>query len=120
MFFNVPESGDDARDISSILNLLTDDPPVVGHFARVGRSNARGARALKVTLTSQSTVLSLMRHRQKLKGKNIYMNLDLTPKQQQLENQVWTDFKDRKSKGEVGIRVKYTNGTPRITSSTGN
>lgn len=120
MLFNVPEKGNDENDIAAILNALRSNPPAVVQFARVGSKNSKGARALRISLSSHEDALDLMRCRQKLKGKNIYLNLDLTRKQQEIDKRVWSEFKDRTSKGENGIRVKYIGGVPRIVDIQGN
>lgn len=120
MLFNVPENGDDLREISVVLSTLTDNPPTVTQFARVGRKNAKGARALRVSLSSQREALALIRNKTKLKGKNIYLNLDLTPEQRKIESKVWSDFRERKSKGDANVRLRYTNGVPQIVNSSEN
>lgn len=114
MLFNVPEKGTDGEDIPSILNTLCDNPPTIIQYNRVGKKNVRGARALKITLTSQNDALSLIRNRNKLRGSNIYINLDLTSRQQQLEKQTRTEYMNRKSHGEDDIQFRYVGGVPRI------
>lgn len=114
MLFNVPENGDDKSDIAAIFGVLCNNPPATVQFSRVGKKNSKGARALKITLNSHEDTLVLMRCRRKLKGKNIYLNLDLTRKQQEIDKRVWTEFRDRTSKGENDIQVKYIRGVPKI------
>lgn len=114
MLFNVHETGDDAKEVETILNILSDNPPTVTHHTRIGKKNSKGYRALKVSFSSSDVVNSLIRCRRKLKGKNIFMSLDLTPSQQQFEKQVWNELKDRRSKGEDGVYVRYIKGIPRV------
>lgn len=114
MLFNVNETGDDLKEIDTILNILSDNPPTVVQHRRVGRRNSKGFRALKLTFNSSDIVNSLIRCRRRLKGKNIFLNLDLTPSQQQLEKQVWNELKDRRSKGEDGVHVRYIRGIPQV------
>ena len=113
MLYNVPENGNDVQSIASVLSALTNTPPLVSHSARVGKANAKGARPLKITLNSPEEVQELFRKRQKLKGRDIYINFDLTPKQRDFERAVWSDYKTRKSKGE-NIQIKYKGGVPHI------
>lgn len=115
VLFNVPEKGDDGNDIATIMGILTNNPPTITRFSRVGKPNSKGARALKITLNSYNEAVALVRNRSKLKGKNIFVNLDLTRKQQEFDKQVWTEFKDRVNMGE-NIQVKYTRGVPHIVS----
>lgn len=116
MLYNVPETGDDEREVSSVLSRLCTAPQPAVHFARVGKRNAKGARAIKVTLNSVDEAKTVLRNRGKLKGTNVYINMDLTPKQRKLEKSVLSEFKNRKSKGEK-VQLKYRGGAPCIVGS---
>ena len=45
---------------------------------------------------------------------NLYLNRDLTPRQQNISYLVRSEFKQRKQSGENDIVLKYENGIPKI------
>ena len=55
---------------------------------RVGRPKADGPRSIIVKLKSFGTKILVMKKRRKLKGKNLYVNEDLTKPNQELYMQV--------------------------------
>ena len=112
MLFNVPE-GDDLVEAKRILAILSDDPPDIHHISRVGKTNKNNARALKLTLGSPDDVRRMVRNGHKLKGSKIYVNLDLTAKQRDLDKTLAVELKARKDKGE-NVAIRYRNGTPHI------
>lgn len=112
MLFNVPE-GRDLDEAKVILSILTNDPPNILHVSRLGKSNTNNARALKLTLPSPNDAQKLVKNGYKLKGKKIYINLDLTAKQRELDKKLVTELKARKERGE-NVTIRYQNGHPHI------
>ena len=61
---------------------------------RVGRPKADGPRSIIVKLKSFGTKTLVTKNRRKLKGKNLYVNEDLTKPNQELYMQVRKDFRE--------------------------
>lgn len=114
MLFNIPEGNDDKEEVSNIFSSLVSSPPEILHLSRVGKRNVNNARSLKVVLPSSLDVLNIVKNRSKLKGRRIYVNFDLTPKQREAERTLYTQLKNRREKGEKNLSVRYRNGIPHI------
>lgn len=117
MIFNLPENENDVNDVSSIIDILCDNPPKVVNSSRVGKKNSKGARAIRVCLPSHEDALMLIRNRRKLKNKNVFISFDLTRQQQEIDKKIWSEFKTRVAKGEKNIQVKFSKGVPCTTNS---
>lgn len=115
MIFNLPE-GNDAVEIPKLLETLSENPPEIVKTTRIGKKNKNGYRSVKVTLSSQNEVLSLLKNRSRLKGSKVYINSDLTPNQREHEKSVLDELKTRKAQGEDNLHLRYSHGVLVITS----
>ena len=79
---------------------------------RLGKRVDNKIRPLLITINSLEDVSNVLRnYRTK---NNIYVNRDLTVRQRNLAYTVRSEFKRRKDGGENDIKLKYTNGMPKI------
>ena len=67
---------------------------------------------MKITLGSADQVQFILRKYKTTN--NVYINRDLTVKQQDLCYRIRKEFKGRLSKGEANIKLRYINGVPKI------
>lgn len=79
-------------------------------------------RPIKLCFSSEGDVVALLKKSKSLKQSKdfsgVFISRDRTPFQQKLYGSVRDELRDRKSKGENNIRIKYSNGIPRIVSVT--
>ncbi|KAJ3664459.1 hypothetical protein Zmor_000022 [Zophobas morio] len=115
--------GDDVQrkraDEDAVKNLI--GPVIEGNqeyqilsVIRLGKPNQERSRMVKVVLNSSAVVKKLVRHRF---SNNIFCNVDLTPRQQTKAYAIRKEFRSRRNNGEEDIRLKYTNGVPKIVST---
>lgn len=75
-------------------------------------------RPVKVTLDSESLVLKLVKNNKKLKENAMYerisVSTDRTPRQMEYYRTLKQELQRRTSDGEVGLRLRYVHGMPRI------
>ncbi|KAG5878933.1 hypothetical protein JTB14_005986 [Gonioctena quinquepunctata] len=117
LLFNVPESNNDMKSATVIFNKLSSEPIAIRSTVRFGKRNKLGFRSLKVTFPSNHDVCTVLNGRSLLKGCNIFISNDLTPKQREHETKIKDELKSRTSNGE-NVTLKYLNGTPRIVPKT--
>lgn len=93
----------------------------VSRLGRFNTANDRG-RPIKVVFDSDECVIRYIREAKKLKNFPAYSNLrisyDRTPRQIKYYNQLKLQLEQRTANGEPDLRIRYTNGTPRIVKNT--
>lgn len=114
MLFNIPESGNDLDDVNQLLSDLSDGHIRAEKVSRIGRNNKHGSRSLKVTLSQPIDVSTILASRFKLKGRNVFISPDLTPKQRATERELKEELKRRREAGETDIVLRYVRGIPSI------
>lgn len=121
MIFNLPEAGHDTEDTKDLLKIMVPhETPTVLACARMGKRNKNGCRTLKVTLSNHHQVNSILKQRTRLKGKKVYVGMDLTQRQRDMEKEKRAELQDRLSKGESSLYLKYVNGCPVILQKNSN
>lgn len=121
MIFNMPEGGEDLDEVEvkRLLNIITQKTITIQNMSRVGKKNKNGFRALRVSLSSQHEVFEVMKNKSKLqdaKVNTIFINTDLTSSQRIQISKVKDELRERTTKGETDLYIKYINGLPRILS----
>lgn len=116
MFHNVPDQRDDYNDIKALITKALGECPAIVRHMRVGKKNKNGINSLKVVFSSPLDVMNILKNKFKLKGSNIYVSPDLTPKQRSYEKNIREELNRRKSHGEVNLQLRYIHGVPKIIS----
>lgn len=117
MIYNLQEDADDLPEVQQLLHtILPSELVSVVRITRIGKPNVNNRRPVKVSLSSATQVVNLLKNSSKLKGKRIYIGADLTPKQREIEKSVKQAIRERRSQGEANIYLKYSNGIPKIVS----
>lgn len=132
IFYGVPESqelrsraeqsANDSSLITEVLHHLSVDVNTASPI-RLGKydpSRANSARPIKVELSAESAVFTILRNARKLKSSNwpnISISADRTPMQRDLYRQVKSELQRRTDGGEANLRIRYKNGVPTITKS---
>lgn len=119
--YNLPESDPDVEidrknaDVLKFIDTIGKDvvsTTSVKKSQRLGKSDPAKTRPLLITLNSTDEVANILRH---CRTKDrIYVNRDLTVRQRNIAYAVRSEFKHRKEQGEDDVKLKYTNGMPRI------
>lgn len=85
---------------------------------RVGRENPSKPRPLKIIMNSATEVTNIIRHANELRNveayRHIRLSYDRTPKQIQEYQALKATLKSRIDNGELGLKIKYVNGSPKI------
>ncbi|KAJ3654440.1 hypothetical protein Zmor_005034 [Zophobas morio] len=120
--YNLPESDDKTvinskqDDISQFAALVSSEEwkneIVPDKCFRLGKKVENKRRPLLINFKSSTVVLSILRNYKA--ANNIYMNRDLTARQRNIAYLVREEFRSRKENGEGNIKLKYTNGVPKI------
>lgn len=88
----------------------------LGKFNRVPGT----PRPVKVVLNNSDEVYGLIKKFSTSKENNrhgdISLSFDRTPRQVELYKKLKLELEDRKNSGENGLKIKYSNGTPKIVS----
>lgn len=107
------------RGIFRTIDFDTEDV-VPLRLGKYDSSKTSSKRPIKLTFSSESVVLRLLKKSKLLNRSKdfsgIFISRDRTPFQQKLHGSIRDELRDRKSKGETNIRIKYSNGIPRIVS----
>lgn len=114
VIFNLPVKEDDKRDAGKLLSDLANRNINILKSARVGKTNKNGFKALKVTLSNHDDVDNVLKAKRTLKGKNIYINTDLTHLQRTNLNELKMEMESRKKNGEEDLIIKYVKGIPKL------
>ena len=108
--------------LAELFNSLSTDIPTNVQSFRLGVSdtNRERPRPLKVTLPNEADVLKIIKNAKKLKGldkfKNISISFDRTPRQISYYQELKSELIERQNNGEMGLKIKYIHGVPKITS----
>ena len=100
-----------------------DIPSDIKHF-RVGKldqTNQNRSRPIKVILSSEKSVLSVIRNARQLKSSSEWATIsifrDRTPMQMEIHRNAKKELEDRLANGEMDLTIKYRNGIPSVVSS---
>lgn len=112
----------DAKLINDILTFASIDEPNIRpiRLGNVNRSVESKPRPIKVTLSSEPNVLSLLKKSNNFqsvdKWKNIFLSRDRTLMQREIHNAARAERDERLAKGETNLKIKYKNGIPSVVS----
>ena len=122
ILFHLPESNENTGNLRKSDNLSRCINTVFPHdkmdnvsilsCIRLGKYNADKIRPLKIIFGNFPQALGAVKSYKFTN--NLYLNRDLTPRQQNLSYLVRSEYKHRKQQGEVDIVLKYYNGIPKI------
>ena len=118
ILFNLPESNATSSeqrkndDVLRCLNTIIpdtnkDNSPVLS-CVRLGTYNNAKVCPMKIMFTSPQKALESIKAYRRVG--NLYLNRDLTPRQQNMSYLIRFEFKTRKEKGENDIVLKYRRG----------
>ncbi|KAJ3646692.1 hypothetical protein Zmor_024268 [Zophobas morio] len=79
---------------------------------RLGKFDNDKVRPVKIIFENPHQAIDALRTYKR--SDNLYLNRDLTPRQQNYNFVIRTEFKNRLEKGEDNIFLKYVNGIPKI------
>lgn len=122
---NLSKAGQRSADTEILRNIFRSIDFLTGDLEplRLGKydpSKISSKRPIKLSLSSESDVVTLLKKSKSLiksgEFSGVFISRDRTPFQQKLHGSVRDELRDRKSKGETNIRIKYSNGIPRIVS----
>lgn len=127
IMYNVPEAPEntdaaehDSRIVQDIIQSTSParaNQPKPINIRRVGRNVNNKPRALKVSFSSGSEALDILKTKKHLRSStlnNISLNNDQTPRQVVYLKQLRLELKGRMDSGENNITIKYKNGIPTI------
>ncbi|KAJ3655653.1 hypothetical protein Zmor_014806 [Zophobas morio] len=128
LLFNISESAatsytqkinDDLQHVMTILSPLGSFSPPI-KVIRIGTYRPNYSRLLRLTYESMEVARSILRSNKGNPNKRQHFKPDLTKAQREYNNAVYSEFKDRISKGEADIMIKYRNNQPFIMKKTSN
>lgn len=109
-------------DVASVADILTflgasSDGISPTRLGKYDSSREISKRPIKVTLSTESAVTSVLRNCRNLKNyrlPHIAISRDKTPMQAELYRRVRAEMQQRLSAGETNLRIKYVSGIPTI------
>lgn len=126
ILFNLPESDEDSptkrkeidvnRCVSTVTSTDYNASTSIVSCIRVGRYNKDRVRPVRIVFTSREQALDCLKAYKR--KNNLYLNRDLTPRQQNYSYLIRSEFKTRKEQGEEDIMLKYRYGIPAIVKRT--
>lgn len=128
ILFNLPENEND-NDLENIKYIFTNLNENIGDFkfSRLGRTKSTihdRPRPIKIRLTEQSDVFSILRAQKILKNStkwsNIHFSSDKTTKQRNEMANLRNTLQNRREKGEQNLIIKYVKGIPKIINTSKN
>lgn len=128
ILFNLPENENES-DLENIKNILSNLNENIGNFtfSRLGKIKSTipdRPRPVKVRLTEQSDVFTILRSQRNLKNStqwsNIHFSSDKTIKQRDEMANLRKTLQNRRGKGEQNLIIKYVKGIPKIINTTKN
>lgn len=114
ILFNVEHKGSDKEDVKSLFSIIAGKTVEVTKVERIGKPNKNNRRALKVGLSDAKDTYMLTKNRHKLKNTKVYLNLDLTKQQRELESAVKSNLLKKIENGEKDLCIRYVHGVPTI------
>lgn len=122
IIFNVTDESGEDNDMQIVKRIINETTPDLNNqelvVNRLGKKLQGKSRPLKVTFGNMSNVQKLLRNCYKLQHSNefrtIRISKDLTVMQRSHAYKIRQEYKDRISKGETNIKLKYFNGLPKI------
>ena len=119
IIYNLPESNvndgnEEISDTEKLLSLVGNhiiNETSISKCVRLGK-DASKIRPLLLRLRTPVDVFKVLKmYRTR---NNVYINRDLTVRQRNFAFNIRKEFKNRKEAGELDIKIKYTNGIPKI------
>lgn len=129
ILFNVPElltgsvANKQAADLNKVVGIINNISPEVNthsiNVVRLGRSDGRKPRPLKVEVDSRDSVFAILKNKRKLSEEyaEVSITTDRTALQREQLKKVIHDINERKEQGEEDLYIKYINGNPVIAKS---
>lgn len=109
------------KDVFSFIGVSNLDVSSVTRLGRYDPTRKNPSRPIKVKLSSESAVSTIIRNCNKLKGSrlsNLSISVDRTPMQNELYRGVKSELQQRIDQGETGLLIKYKAGIPTIVNIT--
>lgn len=108
---------DDTNKIKLVLDTVgCHETPIT--FYRVGKTNQKFPRMIKVVMPSEHHAKNILRNKSKLleekRTEKFSIIDDKTPTQQQRLRELRSELDTRKNNGEHDLTIRYTNGIPKI------
>lgn len=108
-------------DVFRSIGVRVPDDIKLIRLSKFDPTKAVSKRPIKICFQSSDIAPAILKKAKLLKGSTeytgVFISADRTPTQQKLFNAVKTELTERKSKGEVNLRIKYMNGVPKIVLS---
>jgi hypothetical protein len=129
LFYNIEECNSNRLDdrisfdlvqINNVIKtILVDTSIIPKKVIRIGRSQAGKSRPIKVIFDSKSDVFDIIKNKRKLSQCNsslssINISTDRTLYQREAMKKLREELKQRTSKGEMDLTIKFVNGVPDI------
>ena len=124
LIYNIPESAASSiqQKIDDDINRVMDILSPLGSFPkpkkviRIGSYKPDSIRPLKIVCNNEDVAKEILRSNKNNSNRNNHFRPDLTRVQRDFNKSVLNDFRDRLSKGESDLTVKYKNNLAYITS----
>ncbi|CAG9764066.1 unnamed protein product [Ceutorhynchus assimilis] len=100
------------RDLRKSVNPNT--PLADINTLRLGQFTPGKVRPVKVIFNTEVDALSILRFKSKLDRTGKYLKYDQTKAQRAYLGKVIRELEERTANGEINIKIKYHNGTPKI------
>ncbi|KAF5189957.1 hypothetical protein FRX31_020456 [Thalictrum thalictroides] len=119
IFFNVPESNNDADDISAVNDVLSKIGASVAtsQIVRLGKTGPK-PRPIKIICNAKSDVGLILKSKNKLRNipglNNVHITADWTSSQRSFYNCLRGQLSTRKNNGETNLYIGYVKGVPTI------
>lgn len=112
----------DKSEVANILKFLNPDINVNIEPVRLGKFDATKptSRPLRISFQDEQYVFNYIRNASKLKNgpySTVKIAFDRTPRQLETYRKTKAELDARITRGEVGLKIKYVKGSPRIISS---
>lgn len=123
ILFNIPdnENGSDLENIKNIFTALNEN---IKNFIRKIKSTIPDRLPVRVCLTDQSDIFTILQTQQNLKNStkwsNIHFSSNKIMKQRDEMANLRKTLQNRRKKGEQNLIIKYVNGIPKIINNTKN
>lgn len=104
----------DKSEVSKVIKILNPNYPEPEKTIRLGKYNVDKKRPIKVSFASQSTVISILRNKTKIKDYNVRIYSDQTPQQRSHLKRLKEELENRKTNGEMNLSIRYVKGVPKI------
>lgn len=113
---------DDKNTVINVINAICpNNEAECTELTRLGKYQSTKIRPIKVTLSNDKQVLSVIRNAKNLRNNRVYRNIsisyDRTKRQIEYYKSLKAELDERRSQGEHDCKIKYFNGVPKIVSN---